>query len=183
MANDLWRTPSQVIDYIEGRFGEIKLDLCASDAGHVCDNYLTEEDDFLDNTWLRKNSLLRIGDLAWLNPPYSNPLPFVKQAVEWAKYGYAVAGILNHDTSTKWFVELQKHATVLMPILGGRISFLDADGVAIKGNNKPQVMFYISPYCPSVQTTEYVDITEIYAKNTDNNSDKYITWAFSEKTI
>ena len=37
---DLWRTPQQVIDYIESRFGKIKLDLCGSDEGHVCDFYL-----------------------------------------------------------------------------------------------------------------------------------------------
>ena len=43
MSNDLWRTPREVIDYIQSRFGEVKLDLCASDSGHVSDNYIDEE--------------------------------------------------------------------------------------------------------------------------------------------
>ena len=48
MSNgDLWRTPQQVIDYIQSRFGEIKVDLCASEEGHVCDFYLDIGDDFL----------------------------------------------------------------------------------------------------------------------------------------
>jgi hypothetical protein len=31
MANDMWQTPPEVIDYIQSRFGKIELDLCASD--------------------------------------------------------------------------------------------------------------------------------------------------------
>jgi phage N-6-adenine-methyltransferase len=162
MANDLWRTPPEVIDYIQRRFGKIKLDLCASKENAVCLSYLDAEDDFLNSVWLRHNSLIRIGHLAWLNPPYSNPLPFVKQAIKWAEAGYAVAGILNNDPSTKWFVELQKAATFLMPITGGRISFLDGEGKAIKGNNKPQIMFYLAPFGAVSQFTEYVPISEIY---------------------
>lgn len=161
MANDLWRTPPEVISYIESRFGKIELDLCASEAGKVCDFYLDEEDDFLNDCWLC-NSMVDIGGLCWMNPPYSNPLPFVRQAVKWSNAGYAVAGILNNDPSTKWFVELQKNAQVLMPIVGGRIAFLDSSGQPINGNNKPQIMFYLAPYGSSIQQTEYVHISEIY---------------------
>jgi hypothetical protein len=49
-----------------------------------------------------------------------------------------------------------------MPITGGRISFLDGEGKAIKGNNKPQLMFYLAPFRAVSQSTEYVDIKEIY---------------------
>lgn len=30
MANDLWRTPPEVIQFVQREFGEIKIDLCAS---------------------------------------------------------------------------------------------------------------------------------------------------------
>lgn len=160
-VGDLWRTPKEVIDYIESRFGEIKLDLCASDEGHVCDFYLTERDNFLDDKWL-VNSMVDFGDLCWINCPYSNPLPFVQQAIKWSQAGYAIAGILNNDSSTKWFVELEKNAQLLIPITGGRIAFIGADGEPINGNNKPQIMFYLAPFGSLVHNTEYVNIEDIY---------------------
>ena len=162
MSNgDLWRTPQQVIDYIESRFGKIKLDLCGSDEGHVCDFYLTEHDNFLDEKWVM-NHMVDFGNLCWMNCPYSNPLPFVQQAIKWSQAGYAVAGILNNDSSTKWFVELEKNAQLLMPITGGRIAFLGSDGEPINGNNKPQIMFYLAPFGSHVKATESVSINDIY---------------------
>ena len=160
-VGDLWRTPKEVIDYIESRFGEIKLDLCASDEGHVCDFYLTERDNFIDNKWI-VSSMVDFGNLCWMNCPYSNPLPFVQQAIKWSQAGYAVAGMLNNDSSTKWFVELEKNAQLLMPITGGRIAFLGSDGEPINGNNKPQVMFYLAPFGSHVKATESVSINDIY---------------------
>ena len=66
MANDLWRTPPEVIEYIERKFGEIKIDLCSSDENKVCEFNLTEDDNFLDDSWL-SNSMVDIGDLCWCN--------------------------------------------------------------------------------------------------------------------
>jgi phage N-6-adenine-methyltransferase len=165
MANDTWRTPPEVIAFIERKFGKIKIDLCSSDENKVCEFNIDEECDFLDDAWIAyapEEFNCVAGDLTWCNPPYSGPLPFVKQCVKWARYGYAVAGILNHDTSTKWFVELEKANALIMPVTGGRISFLNEDGVAIKGNNKPQFMFYLAPFLALSATTEYVPIADIY---------------------
>lgn len=159
MSNDLWRTPNEVIDYIQSRFGEIKLDLCASESGHVCERYLTESDDFLDDYWIHGDCL---GTLCFLNPPYSNPLPFIKQAIKWSEAGYAVAGILNNDPSTKWYVELEANAAIIMPIIGGRIAFLDDNGDPIGSNNKPQLMFYLAPFGSKTKSVEHVHIDEIY---------------------
>ncbi len=163
MSNDLWRTPPEVISYIDKRFGIIQIDLCASSEGTVCREYIDEESDFLDDMWLTHfNEKFGIGHLTWMNPPYSNPLPFVKQAIKWAHYGYGVAWILNNDSSTKWYVELEKHAQILMPITGGRIAFLDSEGAPINGNNKPQIMFYLAPFGSKVSKTDHVNIKEIY---------------------
>jgi phage N-6-adenine-methyltransferase len=161
MSNDLWKTPKEVIDYIQVRFGEIQLDLCASESGHVCEFYIDQDDNFLDDAHISR-WLIDNGNLAWMNPPYSNPLPFVKQAIKWSKAGYAVAGILNNDPSTKWYVELAEHAAIIMPIMGGRIAFLDDDGEPINGNNKPQLMFYLAPFGSKVKTVEHAHIDDIY---------------------
>ena len=162
MSNDLWRTPPEVIDYIQSRFGTIELDLCASESGHVCNDYLTEEDDFLNDEVLHQKDDLYHGSLCWINPPYSNPLPFVRQAIKWSEAGYAVAGILNNDPSTKWYVELEANAAIIMPIIGGRIAFLDDNGNPIGSNNKPQLMFYLAPFGSKTKSVEHVHIDEIY---------------------
>lgn len=161
MSNDLWRTPPEVVDYIQSRFGKIQLDLCASETGSVCDFYLDEHDNFLNDAWLA-SSMIDNGQLCWMNPPYSNPLPFVKQAIKWSRAGYAVAGILNNDPSTKWFIHLENKAAIIMPIMGGRIAFLGDDGEPINGNNKPQLMFYLAPFGSKTKSVEHVHIDEIY---------------------
>lgn len=163
MAHDTWRTPKSVISYIEGRFGEIQIDLCSSDENRVCETNLTEEDDFLDDRWFKMKSGY-IGEVHWCNPPYSNPLPFVKQCVKWAKNGYAVSGILNFDPSTKWFIELVNANALIMPIIGGRIAFLDGEEKPGKGNNKPQFMFYLAPFLAQSVQTEYVHKNEVQPK-------------------
>ena len=50
-------------------------------------------------------------EIAWgfktfVNPPYSNPLPWVEKAIEENKKGKMIAMLLRVDTSTKWFAKL-----------------------------------------------------------------------------
>jgi|26BtaG_2_1085354.scaffolds.fasta_scaffold03248_9 hypothetical protein len=42
----------------------------------------------------------------FVNPPYSNPLPWVEKAIEENKKGNVVVLLLKLDTSTKWFAKL-----------------------------------------------------------------------------
>ena len=46
------------------------------------------------------------GDKTYVNPPYSNPLPWVEKAIEESKKGNMIAMLLRVDTSTKWFAKL-----------------------------------------------------------------------------
>ena len=45
-------------------------------------------------------------DKTYVNPPYSNPLPFVEKAIEENKKGKTIVMLLRVDTSTKWFGKL-----------------------------------------------------------------------------
>ncbi len=45
-------------------------------------------------------------DKTWVNPPYSNPLPWIEIAIEENKKGKMIAMLLKVDTSTKWFAKL-----------------------------------------------------------------------------
>lgn len=170
MANNYWRTPPEIIDYVQSRFGEIKLDVCAQDKkAAVCKNFISEEMDAFKCDWWQ---LLSVGELMWMNPPYSDPYPWVKKLGEQIKQGNGrcAAGILNLDPSTKWFYELESYATLIMPIIGryhdgkfknGRVSFLNESSEPIKGNSKPQFLFYASsvdmPKC-----WQPVSISELY---------------------
>ena len=45
-------------------------------------------------------------DKTFVNPPYSDPLPWVLKAVEENKKGKTIALLLKLDCSTKWFKTL-----------------------------------------------------------------------------
>ena len=69
--------------------------------------------DYFDPTPLNNNPTINALEIEWkdktyCNPPYSNPLPFVKKAIEESKKGKLIVLLLKMDTSTKWFKELQE---------------------------------------------------------------------------
>ena len=61
-------------------------------------------------------------DKTYVNPPYSNPLPFVQKAIAEYKKGKRIVMLLRMDTSTKWFKELQEAGAVFLWI-NGRLKF------------------------------------------------------------
>lgn len=160
MANDLWRTPTSIIEYVENRWGDIEIDLCASKENSVSESYYSEESSMLDisSESPRLNAMCR-SNILWCNPPYSNPLPFVKKCKEIASDDRTIIMILNFDPSTKWFAVINEHAKGIHPIVGGRVSFVDGEGNKIKGNNKPQVMVRFGGY--GLQQWETIHITDI----------------------
>lgn len=161
MANDLWRTPPSVIEYVEARWGEIGVDLCADKDNCIVDNYLSADNSMLDLDGQREE--INIGDkIAWCNPPYSNPLPFVKQCAELASRDLTIIMLLNMDTSTKWFDVIDKIALSIHPIVGGRIAFYNEDWQPIKGNNKPQVLVRFGGF--GSQRWETIHINELQPK-------------------
>lgn len=57
----------------------------------------------------------------YVNPPYSNPLPWVKKAVEEMNKGNTIIMLLRADSSTKYFQLCQEFGEVLY--FGRRIKF------------------------------------------------------------
>lgn len=47
--------------------------------------------------------LMEWGSSTFMNPPYSNPMPWVRKAYEESLKGKVVVGLLRGDTSTQWF--------------------------------------------------------------------------------
>ncbi|MDA5624412.1 phage N-6-adenine-methyltransferase, partial [Pasteurella multocida] len=53
----------------------------------------------------------------FVNPPYSNPLPFVQRVAELRNAGYLVVMLLPADKSTKWYQVIQDNATEVIDIV------------------------------------------------------------------
>lgn len=62
------------------------------------------------------------GACVFLNPPYSNPTPWVKKAYEESLKGKTVIGLLRGDTSTRWFHDWVWHKAELV-FIKGRLNF------------------------------------------------------------
>lgn len=83
--SDNWQTPDWLMEHFKHHF-----DPCPVDA----------QFDGLSTDWHSP---------AYVNPPYSSPLPWVKKAIEQSKRGVAVVMLLRVDTSTRWYKLLMEH--------------------------------------------------------------------------
>lgn len=60
----------------------------------------------------------------YVNPPYSNPLPWVEKAIEESKKGNLIVMLLKSDTSTKVYARLLESKAKIL-FFSGRIKFKD----------------------------------------------------------
>jgi hypothetical protein len=171
---DLWSTPGELVDFMENRYGPYDLDAAASANNAVCEKFFDEKTNCLKRWWGSKKHV-------WLNPPFSNPLPFVEKAAEQARNGNQIDVLLNADSSTAWFRLAQMRASEIIWIVAdidyhitddevvidtahsGRLAFTNADsGEAVSGNSKGQVMFIFREMKEGEQQqTHYISIGEI----------------------
>lgn len=127
---DNWRTPKYIFDYFDDMY-HFELDAAADVTNYLCNNYYTEEDSAFNHDWY---TAVEGSPSVWLNPPYSNPLPWVQKAHHEAINGCTVVMLLKLDTSTKWFDICRKYATTIY-LLGRRVRFLKPDGTPGKSPN------------------------------------------------
>jgi len=109
---DEWYSPAFIFNTLNVRFD---LDVChpARPTNVPCDKYFTKEDDALSQDW---------HGFVWMNPPYSNPRPFIEK---WLDHGDGLA--LLPMAKSKWFNELMESEAkfVLMP---SNMKFEDEEG-------------------------------------------------------
>lgn len=171
---DSWSTPAEVIDFMVKRYGKYDLDAAASANNAVCEKFFDEKTNCLKRWWGSKKHV-------WLNPPFSNALPFVEKAAEQARNGNQVDVLLNADSSTAWFRLAQMRAAEIIWIVAdidyhveedeividtahsGRLAFTNADsGESVSGNSKGQVIFIFREMAEGEQqVTNYIPIGEI----------------------
>lgn len=75
---DCYRTPRYVFNALNRKY-RFDVDACASADNALCEKYFTEN---LDITKTEIQELVSEGSRVWMNPPYSNPTPFVQTAID-----------------------------------------------------------------------------------------------------
>lgn len=106
--SDLWCTPDWLFDELNQEF-YFDIDLCANRDNTKCNMYCT---DYLRDICIGKYDLAQSQNLqlliknrytdCFMNPPYSNPFPFIEKAWNDSRYCKIVC-LLKCDTSTKWW--------------------------------------------------------------------------------
>lgn len=172
MANDLWRSPPEVFNTLDMEFDFI-ADMASSHENALCALHYTEEDDSLSFDWATRPAL-QSNKLAYVyvNPPYSNPKPWILQAVKSQANGLGVVMLLNYDHSVGWFREALPYVSEIRNIVSdgqviqgsttGRIAFIDEDGKPKSTNSKPQTILIFNPFTIGAQKTTYVPKSYFY---------------------
>lgn len=159
-----WQTPPWLFAWAVKRFGQFGIDVAAEEDNSLCDAYLDEKTDALKDgvEWGAE------GGLAWCNPPYAEPLPWIVKAIQQAKERDVTTVILlNSDASTAWFKKALDAGSHVIHITSdgensGRVAFVRADTkIAGKKNSKPSVVFVIKPKKRGEIKTEYLTQAEM----------------------
>ena len=73
----------------------------------------------LNDNWKRNGLECAWPDRTFVNPPYSNVMPWVEKAILINKtYHRTIVLLLKHDSSTQWFAKLQEAGANFMMIQG-----------------------------------------------------------------
>lgn len=176
MANDLWRTPPEVFNTLNKEFN-FAADMASTDHNKLCERNFTEEDDSLSFDWaerLKPVTEMFGNTYAWLNCPYSNPMPWVKKSLEAQSKGLGVVMLLNADHSVGWFAEALKGVSEIRNVIAdekesggyssGRLAFLNGEGEPEPGNNRPQFVLVFNPFKIATHITSYITKAELYGK-------------------
>jgi len=117
--SDCWQTPQWLFDELNEEFS-FDIDLCATKENNKCpffySNYLKDTPATAVHVFSKesfKRHAERLGlKSAFMNPPYSNPKPFIEKAWEDSKHCKIVC-LVKYDPSTKWWATFWNYEDVL----------------------------------------------------------------------
>nr|WP_241647871.1 phage N-6-adenine-methyltransferase [Rosenbergiella metrosideri] len=140
---DTWQTPRDLFQALNAEF-HFQLDAAASDRNALCKRFITAEENTLEADW---SSYVTSG-YAWLNPPYSDPSPFIEKTAREKELNHVgCVMLLPADTSVGWFKSAIGSASEVRFITGGRLSFVSSlTGKPVNGNNKGSMLIIWHPW-------------------------------------
>ncbi|WP_412059316.1 phage N-6-adenine-methyltransferase [Enterobacter hormaechei] len=140
---DLWRTPPALFTSLDAEFC-FQLDAAAAPHNALCRKFITAEQNTLETPWA---DYLSIPGYVWLNPPYSEIMPFVKKAAAESANQIGTVMLVPADTSLGWFKEAIQTASEVRFITAGRLAFINpVTGKPVSGNNKGSMLIIWRPY-------------------------------------
>ncbi len=96
-------TPWELIHAVEKRWGQLHVDLAASDHNAKAPYYFTAEDDFLNQAdWW---GVTPVNSLAWLNPPFENLGPWMAKCKADAEKGAKIIMLVPASVGSEWFAQ------------------------------------------------------------------------------
>ena len=158
-----WRTPDELFNYLDLRFGPFEVDLAACELSAKCDLFYSKEVDSLKQDWTAHKNM-------FMNPPYDNIMPWAIKAVDTiseSKKGTKITVVLPNDNSTAWFSKILSGSSRVINIISdgkrtGRISFIDAGtNKPCGGNSKGTNIFVLVSGGNKNVITEYVTAKEM----------------------
>lgn len=96
--SDEWQTPQWLFDELNKEFN-LYVDLCATRNNYKCNMWTN---DYLNCDLKNWYCSLQDFGSCFMNPPYSNPKPFIEKAWEDSKYCKIVC-LVKCDPSTRWW--------------------------------------------------------------------------------
>lgn len=140
---DLWRTPPALFTSLDAEFC-FQLDAAAAPHNALCRKFITAEQNTLETPWA---DYLSIPGYVWLNPPYSEIMPFVKKAAAESANQIGTVMLVPADTSVGWFKEAIQTASEVRFITAGRLAFINpVTGKPVSGNSKGSILIIWRPY-------------------------------------
>lgn len=121
-TSDEWATPPVVFQRLADIYGPFDLDPCCRTENAKSAQYFTKDTDGLSQQW---------SGTVWVNPPYSNPRPWIQKAIDSAAIPPCkVVMLLPGAIDTGWFHDLVlPHADLVF--VRGRIKFIGWKGTPI----------------------------------------------------
>ncbi|MBJ9364194.1 phage N-6-adenine-methyltransferase [Citrobacter freundii] len=140
---DLWRTPPVLFAALDAEFC-FQLDAAAAPLNALCRKFITAEQNTLETPWA---DYMSIPGYVWLNPPYSDIMPFIKKAAAESANQIGTVMLVPADTSVGWFKEAIQTAIEVRFITAGRLAFINpVTGKPVSGNNKGSMLIIWRPY-------------------------------------
>lgn len=101
--SDLWETPQALFNELDDKF-KFDIDLCADQDNTKCQYYMADylKDIPCDTAFIPDSPWQKYYSTCFMNPPYSNPKPFIQKAYDDVqKHDLVIVMLLKCDPSTK----------------------------------------------------------------------------------
>ncbi len=152
---DMTQTPTYLFKALDAEFN-FCLDAAAIPETALVDKFITPEIDSLSVSWGDFISPVIRNPFVWLNPPYSNILPWIKKCQQEQQNGIGSVVLVPEDSTSEWWPG--NDCSEIRRIIGyydekgkwksGRIAFVNAEtGIEMQGNNKGSNLIIFIPGC------------------------------------